>query len=217
MRKSRTNPESHSMTPKSFNCCDMPIKMANQINVSHAPFCSKASSQDKTPLMSIKHKPVMAATTAAIPSGAPKIHKNTVVPKDKHMRFSISVNGPMACNFFAASMGAFGVAFNKGGSTINTINGVTIMHINAGTNAATAHSLNGLTNGMPIPMAICMHKKFCAAPDIKNADVAPVPCNCCPIKNSCVLGSKDLMTGMNTPAALAVVDGIAGDNNASAN
>ena len=205
------------MTPKSFNCCDMPIKMANQINVSHAPFCSKASSQDKTPLMSIKHKPVMAATTAAIPSGAPKIHKNTVVPKDKHMRFSISVNGPMACNFFAASMGAFGVAFNKGGSTINTINGVTIMHINAGTNAATAHSLNGLTNGMPIPMAICMHKKFCAAPDIKNADVAPVPCNCCPTKNSCVLGSKDLMTGMNTPAALAVVDGIAGDNNASAN
>jgi len=167
--------------------------------------------------MSIKHKPVMAATTAAIPRGAPNTHKNTVVPKDKHMRFSISVNGPMACNFFAASIGAFGVAFSKGGSTMKTISGVTNMHINAGTKAATAHSLNGLTNGIPIPTAICMHKKFCAAPDIKNAEVAPVPCNCCPTKYSCVLGSKDLMTGIKTPAALAVVEGIAGDNNASAN
>ena len=100
---------------------------------------------------------------------------------------------------------------------MNTIKGVTNKHISAGTNAASAHSLNGLTNGIPIPTAICMHKKFCAAPDIKNADVAPVPCNCCPTKYSWVLGSNDLMTGMNTPAALAVVDGIAGDNSASAN
>ena len=85
-----------------------------------------------------------------------------------------------------------------------------------GTDDAMSQSMNGFVNGIPMPMAICMHRKFCAAALTSRHDVTFPPCNCCDIKYVLVRGSKLLTMGTKTPAARAVVDGIAGDRNASA-
>ena len=53
--------------------------------------------------------------------------------------------------------------------------GVKSRDVSAGTLAATNQALKGLLNGIPLCNAICMAKKFCAAPESRNVDVALVP------------------------------------------
>mmetsp|Transcript_185 Transcript_185/g.791 ORF Transcript_185/g.791 Transcript_185/m.791 type:complete len:235 (-) Transcript_185:475-1179(-) len=69
---------------------------------------------------------------------------------------------------------------------------------------------------MPMPVAICMHRKFCAAALTRRHEVTLPPCSCCDIRYVLVRSSRELTIGTNTPAALAVVLGIAGDRTASA-
>ena len=96
------------------------------------------------------------------------------------------------------------------------IRGVTSMETTHGTEAAANHSANRFSNKIPCACAICMHRKFCAAAERSRVEVTFPPCSCCPIKYARVRSSSELITGTKTPAALAVVDGIAGDSAASA-
>jgi hypothetical protein len=61
-----------------------------------------------------------------------------------------------------------------------------------------------------------MHRKFCAAAEMSNVDVALPPWSCCPMRYALVRLSREFTMGTNTPAARAVVDGIAGDKTVSA-
>ena len=58
---------------------------------------------------------------------------------------------------------------------MNTHIGVARRDTKAGTLAATNHALNGFEKGIPLASAICMAKKFWAAPERRNVDVGLVP------------------------------------------
>ena len=89
------------------------------------------------------------------------------------------------------------------------------METTHGTEAAANHSANRFSNKIPCACAICMHRKFCAAAERSRAARDVPALQLLPHQSARALVQR-VDDGGETPAALAVVDGIAGDSTASA-
>ena len=99
-----------------FSCPDIEMSTENHRRVSHAPFCSSASSQEMTSMTISREKPIIAARAGDTPILVPNIHMNTVMERPATILSSFPLMGPSSSNFFAAMMGASGVSFTPGGS-----------------------------------------------------------------------------------------------------
>ena len=107
----------YGTTPMVFSCPDIEMSTENHRRVSHAPFCSSASSHDMTSMTISSENPIIAAKAGDTPSLVPKIHMKTVMARPPTIFSSFPRMGPSSSNFFAAMTGASGVSFTPGGSS----------------------------------------------------------------------------------------------------
>mmetsp|Transcript_9558 Transcript_9558/g.33302 ORF Transcript_9558/g.33302 Transcript_9558/m.33302 type:complete len:231 (+) Transcript_9558:491-1183(+) len=222
-----TDLDTHEMKPSLESWPDMPTSTANHSNVSHAPFSCRQSCHFTTPVMSSVASAIMPVVTGETPTLSPNIHRLTASSMVPSMMYSFCDSGPMASRRFCASAGASGVCCTVGGMSLKTSHGVMSSAARVGTMDALSQVRNGEGRGKPVTSAqILSVRRFCAAPVIHMAEECAHACSCvwmryAPILSAVGPGSlpaffaSDLMMGRNTPPALAVVEGIAGEMTAS--
>mmetsp|Transcript_14037 Transcript_14037/g.42362 ORF Transcript_14037/g.42362 Transcript_14037/m.42362 type:complete len:237 (+) Transcript_14037:3050-3760(+) len=216
------------ITPSAFSCPAMPTNTANQNRVSQAGGYVRQSFHVSTPVISNTDRPIMAATTALMPTASPATQRARAKPMVASMIFSSRLMAPILSSFSIACRGASGVSLISGGASLYRIAGVMARPMAAGTTAAVNHVSHGLAIWTPSSAASFIHSRFCAAAVRNMALLLTLPWNCDmtrKLPSFLLLGSlgllpaardREFMMGMKMPPARAVVDGMAGAISASA-
>lgn len=155
-----TQPDIHVTMPRFVNCPAIPTKTANQVNVSHADFSLKQSSQSRTPNNKSIDKPIIAATTLGIPIASPVTQSDTASSIVPTMVHSFLVTGPILSSFLAAIAGASGVSLISGGYSLYNISGVARRETMAGKLAALNQETQGLLMITPSASASLRQRRF---------------------------------------------------------